>query len=160
MGRSTAPAPRWAIYSTFVLTLIGLGLSVYLTIGHFSGTHFLVCPDSGLINCAKVTTSPQSYFLGIPVAVLGLGGYVVLCVLNSPWCWRAMSRWVHDLRFAITVGSMAFVLWLVAAELLIIKNICLYCTGVHVVTFLLLILIVQFYARRLPDPEDSGQPRS
>jgi uncharacterized membrane protein len=55
---------------------------------------------------------------------------------------------------------MAFVLWLVAAELLIIKNICLYCTGVHVVTFLLLILIVQFYARRLPDPEDSGQPRS
>jgi uncharacterized membrane protein len=39
------------------------------------------------------------------------------------------------------LGSMAFVLWLVAAELLIIKNICLYCTGVHVVTFLLLIVM-------------------
>jgi hypothetical protein len=31
---------------------------------------------------------------------------------------------------------------------------------VHIVTFFLLILIVQFYGRRLPDFEDSGQPRS
>ena len=32
----------------------------------------LVCTDADLINCEKVTTSAQSYFLGIPVAVLGL----------------------------------------------------------------------------------------
>jgi len=160
MSPGIAPVPRWAIYATFLLSLIGLALSVYLTNAHFNGTQDLFCSDSGIINCAKVTTSPQSYFLGIPVAVLGLCGYVVLCVLNSPWCWRARSRWIHDLRLAIIIASMAFVLWLVAAELLIIKNICLYCTGVHIVTFFLLILIVQFYGRRLPDFEDSGQPRS
>jgi uncharacterized membrane protein len=160
MSRAIAPVPRWAIYSTFALSLIGLALSIYLTNAHFNGTQDLFCSDSGLINCAKVTTSAQSYFLGIPVAVLGLCGYVVLCVLNSPWCWRTTNHWVHDVRMAIIVGSMAFVLWLVAAELLIIKNICLYCTGVHVVTFILLIVIVNVYTRRLPDSEESSQPTS
>ncbi|HEY1222849.1 MAG TPA: vitamin K epoxide reductase family protein [Acidimicrobiales bacterium] len=155
-----APVPRWAMYATFVLSLIGLALSVYLTNAHFNGTQDLVCPDSGFINCAKVTTSAQSYFLGIPVAVLGLCGYVVLCVLTSPWCWRMTSRWIHDLRIAIMVGSMAFVLWLVAAEILIIKNICLYCTGVHIVTFLLFILIVHHYGRRVPASGEAERTRS
>jgi uncharacterized membrane protein len=35
---------------------------------------------------------------------------------------------------------MLFVLWLIAAELLIIKSICLWCTGVHVVTFVLFVI--------------------
>jgi uncharacterized membrane protein len=34
-------------------------------------------------------------------------------------------------------------LWLVTAELLIIKNLCLYCTGVHIVTFALLIVLTR-----------------
>jgi uncharacterized membrane protein len=64
------------------------------------------------------------------------------------------SRWVHDLRVVVIVISMAFVLWLVAAELLIIKNICLYCTGIHIVTFVLLLLIVHHYGRRVDDEAD------
>jgi uncharacterized membrane protein len=36
---------------------------------------------------------------------------------------------------------MIFVLWLVSAELLIINNICYYCTGVHIVTFILLVVL-------------------
>jgi uncharacterized membrane protein len=141
MNRTVAPVPRWAVYTTFLLSLLGLAISIYLTNAHFNGAQDLFCSDSGLINCAKVTTSAQSYFLGIPVAVLGLITYVVLSVLNSPWGWRLKNYWVHVARFVIVLGSMAFVLWLVAAELLIIKNICLYCTGVHVVTFLLLIVM-------------------
>ena len=149
-----APVPRWAVYTTFLLSLIGLALSAYLTNAHFNGAQDLFCSDSGFVNCAKVTTSSQSYFLGIPVAVLGLCTYVVLCVLNSPWCWRMRSRWVHDLRVVVIVISMAFVLWLVAAELLIIKNICLYCTDIHIVTFVLLLLIVHHYGRRVDDEAD------
>jgi uncharacterized membrane protein len=38
---------------------------------------------------------------------------------------------------------MCFVLWLVSAELLIINNICLYCTGVHIVTFALFVVIMR-----------------
>lgn len=131
----------WAIYTTFLLSLVGLALSVYLTNAHFNGAQDLFCSDSGFVNCTKVTTSAQSYFLHIPVSVLGLCGYFVLCVLNSPWGWHRKNYWVHVARFVIMICSMAFVLWLVAAELLIIKNICLYCTGVHVVTFLLFVVM-------------------
>jgi uncharacterized membrane protein len=38
---------------------------------------------------------------------------------------------------------MCFVLWLVTAEFVIIDNICLYCTGVHIVTFALLIVLTR-----------------
>jgi uncharacterized membrane protein len=37
---------------------------------------------------------------------------------------------------------MAFAVYLVACELLIIGNICLWCTSVHFVTFLLFVLVV------------------
>jgi uncharacterized membrane protein len=141
MTRSVAPVPRWAIYSTFFFSLVGLAISIYLTNAHFNGTQDLFCSDSGFVNCAKVTTSAQSYFLGIPVAVLGLCGYSVLCVINSPWAWHLKNYWVHVARFVIVIGSMCFVLWLLSAELLIIKNICLYCTGVHVITFILFVIM-------------------
>jgi uncharacterized membrane protein len=48
---------------------------------------------------------------------------------------------VHVSRFAIAVVSMCFVLWLLYAELIIIDNICLYCTAVHIVTFALLVVL-------------------
>ena len=46
-------------------------------------------PESGLVNCTKVTTSPQSYVFGIPVAVLGLAFYVFAAAIMSPWAWQA-----------------------------------------------------------------------
>lgn len=133
---------RWVAPTTFALSLIGLALSVYLTITHFQ-PHALVCTDSGAINCAKVTTSAQSYVLGIPVAILGLANYTVMTALNSPWAWRATARWIHIARFALAIVSMGFVLWLIYAEIEIIGAICLYCTGVHIITFTLLIVLTR-----------------
>ncbi len=110
--------PTWAIATTFVLSLIGLGLSTYLTITHFE-PHLLVCPPiATIIDCQKVTTSAQSNILGIPVAILGLGNYVVMTALNSPWAWHSKHRWVHEARFILAIVSMCFVLWLIYAELL------------------------------------------
>ncbi len=132
--------PRWAQITTLVLSLVGLGLSIYLTITHFD-KQLLVCSSTGAINCAKVTTSAQSRFLGIPVAFLGLANYVVMTGLNSPWAWRARARWIHVARFVLVIVSMCFVLWLIYAEIEIIGAICLYCTAVHVTTFALLIVM-------------------
>ena len=140
MSRTVQPVGRWAVASTFLLSLIGLGISTYLTITHFRPM-VLVCSSTGTIDCAAVTTSAQSYFLGIPVAILGLGNFVVMSVLNSPWGWRARSYWIHVARFVFAIVGMVFVLWLLSAELLIIDHICLWCTGVHAVTFALLIIL-------------------
>jgi uncharacterized membrane protein len=136
-------APTWKVVTTFVLSLGGLAISAYLTYVHFAGVQSLSCPGAGsVINCEKVTTSAQSYFLGMPVSVLGLVYYVVFTALNSPWAWRAADRRVHLARLAVAVIGMAFALYLVAAELVIIGNICIWCTSVHLITFIIFVLVL------------------
>ncbi len=136
------PAPRWAVWVTLPLALIGLALSTYLTITHFD-PKVLHCTYGQIFNCAAVTTSAQSKFLGlIPVAFLGLFQYVVMTALCTPWAWRAKRREVHIARLVFATVGMGFVIWLIAAELLIIGNICEYCTGVHIVTFALFICMI------------------
>ena len=142
MNRTLGRVPTWAIITTFLLSLIGLGLSTYLTITHFRPAD-LFCTENGVFNCSLVTNSGESRFIGIPVAFLGLGTYVVMSVLNSPWVWRARNYWIHVARYVLSIVSMCFVLWLLTAELLIIKSLCLYCTGVHIVTFALFIVLTQ-----------------
>jgi uncharacterized membrane protein len=133
------PAP-WLQIATFVLALAGLGVSIYLTIAHFTESALAGCSESGLVNCTKVTTSPESYVFGIPVAVLGLAFFVFAVAIMSPWAWRASRREIHLARIASLVVGIGFVLYLVYAELFTIGSICLYCTSVHVITFLLFVL--------------------
>jgi uncharacterized membrane protein len=130
------------VIASWVLSFIGLGISIYLTYEHFSGSTTLACTDTGAINCLKVTTSPQSYFLGMPVSVLGLTYYVAALAMYSPWSWWSRFRLLHQVRIAFSVLGILMVLWLLTAELVIIKSICLWCTGVHVVTFCLFVLAI------------------
>ncbi len=130
----------WMQITTFVLALGGLGVSIYLTIAHFTESALAGCSEKGLINCTKVTTSPQSYVFGIPVAVLGLAFFVFVAAIMSPWAWQAARREVHLLRIASMVVGIGMVIYLVYAEFIIIGSICLYCTSVHIITFLLFVL--------------------
>jgi uncharacterized membrane protein len=135
------PTPRWQPVATLLLALFGLGVSVYLTITHFDKVA-LVCSDSGTINCAKVTTSPQSVIFGIPVAMLGLVYFVPMVLLCLPAAWRSPDRRVHLARLGLAVVGVGMILYLLIAELFLIKAICLWCSSVHVVTFLLFVIIV------------------
>jgi uncharacterized membrane protein len=138
----TKLAPTWLQWATFVLAIAGLGVSAYLTYAHFSEKALLGCSENGLINCQKVTTSAQSYVFGIPVAVLGLAFYAFAVPLMSPWAWRMTRREIPLVRLAAITAGIGFVLYLLYAELYIINGICLYCTSVHVITFLLFVLTV------------------
>ncbi len=133
------PAP-WLQIATLVLALAGLGVSIYLTIAHFTESALAGCSESGLVNCTKVTTSPESYVFGIPVAVLGLAFFVFAVAIMSPWAWQSARREVHLVRIASMVVGIGFVLYLIYAELFIIGSICLYCTSVHAITFVLFAL--------------------
>ncbi len=136
-------APLWLQISTLVLSLGGLGVSIYLTIAHYSSTNILACSDKGVINCAKVTTSPESIVFGIfPVAVLGLAFYVFMVAVNTPWAWRARLPVIRWARLGSVIVGIFFVLYLVYTEVITLGNICLWCTSVHVVTLLLFGLIV------------------
>jgi hypothetical protein len=50
--------PTWATPLTLLLCLAGLRVSLYLTIAHYNANTVLPCPDTGVVNCVQVTTSP------------------------------------------------------------------------------------------------------
>jgi uncharacterized membrane protein len=135
--------PLWLQVTSLVLAVVGLAISAYETYAHFNGNRLAGCPTGGgTFNCSAVITSSESMVFGIfPVAILGLAFYVAAVPLFSPWGWRAEWRRVHQLRLASMIVGMGFVMYLIYAELQI-GSICEYCTGVHVVTFLLFCITV------------------
>ena len=137
------PGARWVGVAAFALSLIGVGLSTYMTIAHFTEAAILACSGGGELNCTAVTTSPQSVFVNVTVAVLGLGYFVIMSVLTSPPLWRRRDPMLARVRTVLAVAGMVFVLWLVAAEVLIIGHICLWCTGVHVVMVALVLVLTR-----------------
>ena len=146
----STPAPRWAPWVTLPLALAGLGLSTYLTYVHYTAPRSLSCPDTGFVNCTKVTTSPESMLFGvIPVALAGAVFFLVLTGLVAPQAWRANRREVSLVRVTAVVAGVGMVCYLVYVEAVVVHALCLYCTGVHVVMFLLFVTVVA--ATVLPD---------
>jgi uncharacterized membrane protein len=131
---------RWVAPASLALSLAGIGVSTYLTIAHFTTSDILVCSASGTVNCERVTTSAQSTFVGIPVALLGLVWFVTMTGLSLPVAWRSPNRLVHLARLGAAIAGVGFALWLVYAELFIIGAICLWCTVAHVLAFGLFVI--------------------
>lgn len=142
---------RWAAPTTLTLSLVGLAASTYLTVEHYSGSATLACPETGAVNCVKVTTSSYSEFLGVPVALLGLLFFVALTPLCLPAAWRSVNPWLSRARLVAVSGGVVFVVYLVWAELFRIDAICLWCTAVHAVTFALFVAVVMAVALRPTD---------
>ena len=109
--------PSWVAPVTFGLALAATAVAAYLTIAHYTTPEVLACSSNGVVNCEAVTTSPQSMFLGMPVALLGLVWCLAMDGLCSPWAWRSPFPWIRLARQVAVWGGMAFVLWLVYAEL-------------------------------------------
>ena len=132
----------WVPVASLVLAVAGLGVSVYLAVEHFTSSTTLACPDTGALNCLKVTTSAQSKFVGIPVAVLGLVYFLVMVGATLPALWRSRLPAVRYGRLAFAAAGVLFVFYLVFAELFTLDAICLWCTAVHVLTVVLFGLLV------------------
>jgi uncharacterized membrane protein len=137
--------PRVFTIGSFLLCLCGLGAAGYLTYEHYTGSTTLACSDTGTVNCLKVTTSTYSKVAGVPVALLGLLFFVAMTVLCSPMVWSLSSgrlRVLGRIRLLASGVGVLSVFYLVWAELFRIDAICLWCTGVHVITVLLFGLLV------------------
>jgi uncharacterized membrane protein len=135
--RDRVRVPAWVPVVTTVLAVAGLAAAAYLTVEHYTSSTTLACPETGIVNCQKVTTSPQSTILGIPVALLGLVFFAALLPACLPVAWRSGRRWLRRGRLGATVVGVALVIYLVYTELFTLNAICLWCTAVHVITLAL-----------------------
>jgi uncharacterized membrane protein len=138
-GRTTA---GWVVLTTLAVSVLGLFDAAYLTFEHYSSSTTLACSDTGAINCLKVTTSSYSKVAGVPVALLGLLFFVAMTALCLPVVWRSANRNVRRLRLIAVTAGIVSVIYLVWVELFKVDAICLWCTGVHVLTFVLFALVV------------------
>lgn len=144
--------PGWLPTACLVLAALGLAVSGYLTYEHFTSSTTLACSDNGAINCLKVTTSAQSKFVGIPVALLGLCYFAAMIPLCLPVAWRDPRPSLRAARVAAATLGVGFICYLLYAELFVIRSICLWCTGVHVLTFALFVAVLFGTAALEPPP--------
>lgn len=134
----------WASLLLIGLALIGIGISIYLTSVHYENVP-LVCSHSGLIDCARVLASAYSVVPGttIPISVPGLAWCVVAGALAfSVWKFGEDYYWTRVAQFVWTLIGMVTVLYLVYVEIVKLRTICAWCTGLHVIILVMLIVAI------------------
>lgn len=131
----------WRLWAITVLALIGLGVAGYLTYEKFTGGG-LVCLG-GSQECEIVQNSPYSQIGPIPVATLGLVGYLIFLVVTALQL-RASSvesrRVLAGLNFGLALGAFLYSVYLTYLELFVIYAICTWCVISALVVTLILIL--------------------
>jgi uncharacterized membrane protein len=116
-----------------VLALVGLGLASYLTYVHYAGIK-PACSLGG--SCEKVQTSAYSHLAGVPVALMGLLGYVsIIILLLAPE--SEMTRFATVATTAIGFGFSAYLTY---RELFSINAICEWCVSSAVIMTVLVAL--------------------
>lgn len=122
-----------------ILAAAGLAVSIYLVIVHYSGG-VPVCTGGGQ-GCETVQKSKYAEMLGIPVALYGLVGYllILLTTLRRGELAAAASLF-------LTVIGVGFSAYLTYLELAVIKAICQWCVVSAVIMVLALIVAVIRYA--------------
>lgn len=131
-----APGERKLALWIAAIALLGVAVATYLVYIHYAGIK-PICAAGGDGGCEKVQTSDYADLAGIPVAVLGLIGY--LAILGSLFVRGDLGRLAGA---AIALSGFGFSMYLTYRELFTIKAICQWCVGSAVLMTLLAILTV------------------
>lgn len=115
-----------------VLALVGLLVATYLWLYKIGVLGELQC---GTGSCEYVQTSPYADLFGVPVAFLGVLGYLALFMVGLA---GLQPRFVADRRVALSLAVLAtlgfaFTLYLTAIELFVLHAICRWCVGSAVI---------------------------
>jgi len=138
--------------AVIVLSLIGVGIAGYLTWVHYAGLEVVCLAGGG--GCEKVQSSDYAELAGVPVALLGLLGYVG--ILGSTLLLPDEEGRLAA-AFLALVG-FGFSMYLTWAELFRIHAICQWCVASAVIMTALMILTL---ARLLyTGPRTSASPDS
>ncbi len=124
-----------------VITAIGLGVATYLTYIHYAGIKPLCGRNGG--GCEIVQTSEYSKLAGVPVALIGLIGYVTILA-------SLLVRESETSRFAtvgFTVIGFGFSAYLTYRELFSIHHICEWCVSSAIIVTILMCLSVWRFLR-------------
>ena len=111
-----------------VLALAGVFVALYLWLHKLGVIGELQCGAGG---CETVQASPYADFLGLPVALYGVGGYLAVLIVSLVAARPAYAaRRGFDVALAAAASlGFAFTLYLTALELFVIHAICRWCVA-------------------------------
>jgi uncharacterized membrane protein len=131
----------------WVLCVLGIGVSGYLTWTHLAGAD----PYCGANqSCADVQNSSYAEIAGVPVAVIGLAGYMVLWALSlmRGRVHREVDFYLPVLSFGAALVGVFYSAYLTYVEASVIRAWCLWCVASAIIITALWILSI-FDLRRL-----------
>ena len=139
---------RRLVEATAALALVGVGITAYLTYVHYTDGS-IVCPTDG---CETVRRSSYALLGSVPVALLGLGAYlVILGVLCLP---RDYSR---PTVLATALAGLAFSTYLLAVQATEIGTFCTWCLASDVVITVIAALSALAFRTWQADPGGNGR---
>jgi uncharacterized membrane protein len=133
--------------AALLIAALGVGVAGYLTYVHYAGLQPF-CAGGGH-GCERVQSSSYASLAGIPVAVLGLAGYVAIAAaLLAPGDGARLAV------AALAVSGWGFSAYLTYLELFVIRAICQWC----VASAALLTVLAALAVWRLLLPDDRRSP--
>lgn len=129
------------------LALGGVGLATYLAMYKLGMIGTLACTVG---SCETVNLSRWATFMGIPVAVWGVGFYVVLFMVALLGTTQrfADAAWVSHALLALTGWGVVFSAWLTYLELYVIHAVCMFCVmSAILITVTFLVAVLEWRAR-------------
>ena len=116
---------KWLYRISVVLVLIGLAVSIYMTIYKLTSNNAM-CLGSG--DCSTVNASRYAEVYGIPVATIGIAGY--FAILLAHWYERRDKFFEKNgpmLIFGMALTGFLFTLYLIYVEFALLNAICPFC---------------------------------
>lgn len=118
--------------ATTILSVIGIGLALYLLYEYFSPPHQSLCYVNSYINCEASTKGELANTLGIPTALYGLVGYTIILI-------SALKKW-PKLLFGMAAFGLLFCLRITFLEVFVINALCPVCLACQAIMIIIFIL--------------------
>jgi vitamin-K-epoxide reductase (warfarin-sensitive) len=116
----------WLLIIICVLALAGLVLSTLSLVNHYKKSPTEYCDLGENFNCDIVNRSPWSEVAHVPVAAIGMGGYIFLFAM----AWLAARRQQAAVVMLLAaLGGLAFALYLTYIEAYKLEAWCILCLG-------------------------------
>ncbi|HEX3600816.1 MAG TPA: vitamin K epoxide reductase family protein [Lacipirellulaceae bacterium] len=161
-GAATEPvfnAPvRWSLV---VLSWLAFGVASYLAFHSVSGSSVAWCGVGDNNSCDIVLTSSWSKWIGVPVAVLGLGCYATLASLSTLLVFRAAApRVISTIFVMLAIVAAGASLWFIGVQMFAIHSYCQYCLVADTCGVALGIIVATAALLRLLARRGTPQPRT
>ncbi len=132
-------------YPLLILALMGIIVSALALREHYREYGDSPCSINEHWDCGIVNHSPFAVIAGIPVAALGIAGYILMGVLASLRAYR--------LLLVPTFAGLAFSLYLANIEAHVLEVWCIYCViSLGIISLMCLLTLGTFVAQFVRKP--------